>query len=174
MDEDIRRLIADGRPRVGFELLVERYQHKVYRLALSLLREPDRAEDAAQDAFLKIWRALALYDGSAALSTWIYAIARNTILNQLRRDSYRKTEALDGEDPAGVSATGHLTLAMDCDAILSRLPEVSRQVMTLFYMQERSCEEVAEMLGMPVGTVKSHLHRARKQAAEMLMTTGGK
>ena len=167
-DEDIRRLLAKGQTAPAFDLLVDRYQNRVFRLALSFLRDRAKAEDVAQDAFLKLWRALRRYDGRATLSTWIYTIARNTCLNQIRRDSYRIALSLDAAGDVADSRSDASPTTKDCTALLEALPEKNRQVLTLFYLQEKSYEEVAEMLNMPLGTVKSHLHRAKRMLAAML------
>src|SRR5262245_22686529 len=84
-DADIREHLRVGRHQIAFETLLPRYRDKVYRLCLSILRQPDAAEDAAQDVFVRVWRALPGYNGSAALSTWIYAITRNTSISLLRK-----------------------------------------------------------------------------------------
>ena len=119
-----------------------------------------------QDIFIKLWRALPLYDGRAAVGTWLYTIARNTCLSAIRAEGYRRTSALDESvEPSALSTT---PLAVSVEQCLSRLPDVQRQVVTLFYMQERSVSDVAAMLDLPEGTVKSHLHRARRALAVMM------
>src|SRR5437764_14116191 len=98
MDEDIHQHLTKRRYEEAFEMLVERYQRKVFSLALSMLRNPAQAEDTAQDIFLKLWHALPGYSGAASLSTWLFVIARNTCLTQIRSNSYRA--ALSLEEPA--------------------------------------------------------------------------
>ena len=91
-DSDIRRQLDARQYGEAFALLLERFKEKVFRLAFSILRNETQAEDAAQDVFVKIWKALPAYHGGASLSTWIYAIARNTCLTELtrrRRPSHR-------------------------------------------------------------------------------------
>ncbi len=160
--------MTDRRPREEeFESILERFGDKVYRLMLSLLRNEALAEDATQDALMKIWQALDGYDGRASMSTWIYAIARNTALTRIRSEGYRSTVPLDAvAEPAAAGAHGGLGEAAELRRQVARLPEEQRTVVELFYFQERSVEDVAEMLGMPAGTVKSHLYRARKTLGE--------
>ncbi len=139
-------------------------------MALTFLRDKARAEEVTQEIFLKLWQALPDYDGRASPGTWLYSIARNTCLSAARSDSYRKTLALDefrerAAPPAGV--IGDLELAQCMD----RLPEIQRTVITLFYLEEKGVGEVARMLGIPEGTVKSHLHRARLALGEMMGET---
>lgn len=141
-------------------------QRKVYRLALSFVRSPSDAEDLAQEAFVRVWHAPPLYDGRASFSTWIYAITRNACLSELRRRRYRRVEPLDGTAPErSVVASSTWDSRLECAALVETLSERQRQIVTLFYLEERSYEEVARMLDMPVTTVRSHLHRARRQMA---------
>jgi len=107
------------------------------------------------------------YNRSASPSTYLYTIARNTFLSAHRSDSYRKTIPLDEcSEPAAPSSfrPGDIGLAQCID----RLPEIQRVVITLFYLEERRVDEVARILGIPAGTVKSHLHRARVALGEMM------
>lgn len=166
MPEDVEQLLRERRYDRALERLLDRYQHKVYRMVLVMLRDAGRAEEVTQDIFVKLWRALPLYDGRAAVGTWLYTIARNTCLSALRAESYRRTSALtEAIEP---SATSTIPLELSVEQCLARLPEVQRQVITLFYLQERSVSDVAAMLDLPVGTVKSHLHRARHALGEMM------
>jgi len=131
------------------------------------LRDTARAEEVTQEVFLKLWQALPDYDGRASPGTWLYSIARNTCLSTARSDSHRKTFALDEfREPAAPAPAviGDLELAQCID----RLPEIQRTVITLFYLEENRIDEVARMLGIPEGTVKSHLHRARVALGEIL------
>jgi RNA polymerase sigma-70 factor (ECF subfamily) len=168
-DAHVVSLLREGRRDGALEALVERFRQKVFHLALSYLRSPEDAEDLAQDAFVRIWRALPSYDGRASLSTWIYVIARNACLSELRRRRLRVTSPLGGSgedaDPEARPEAPRLEARLDCDALLRRLPDPQRQVVALFYLEERSYEQVAEILDMPVNTVRSHLHRARRRLA---------
>src|SRR5262245_43521840 len=164
MDQDIRQLLSQRRKDRAFEVLLQRYQHKVFRLVYSLLRNPSGAEEVTQDVFLKVWQALAGYDGRASLSTWVYTIARNTSIPHLRAESSRKTLSLD-EVPEPLAADEPVLSRIEIERLVASLPEEQRQVVMLFYLQERSIEDVAVMLDLPEGTVKSYLHRARKSMA---------
>jgi RNA polymerase sigma-70 factor (ECF subfamily) len=120
-----------------------------------------------QDIFLKLWQVLPDYDGRASLSTWLYTITRNTALSALRAESYRKTQPIEGCDPPGANWEAGLR-HLEINQLVQRLPEAQQQVITLFYLQDRSVEDVAQMLDLPEGTVKSHLHRARRALADMV------
>ena len=175
-DADLHALLAAGTPGARTRVLdglLERYRDKVIRLAYAHLGSTDAAEDAAQEAFVRLWRALPRYDGRASLSTWLYGIARNTCLSELRKRRARLPSVpgveadedhgpADPQDMAGVSGA-----QLDAERLLAHLAPVPRQVMRLFYLEENSVEEVARMLDMPEGTVKAVLHRARKQLANV-------
>jgi RNA polymerase sigma-70 factor (ECF subfamily) len=169
MDDDIRQHLDARQYREAFELLLERYQDKVFRLACGLLRNESQAEDMTQDVFLKIWKALPSYHGAASLSTWIYTIARNTCFTELKRrrptlslDEPDLGEILEKEPGLHVTSPAEGT-EMDVDTMLAELPEKYRRVITLFYLEQKSYEEVGAMLGIPMGTVKTFLHRAKKE-----------
>lgn len=164
-DEDIQSLLRKRCCPAAFELLLDRYQKKVFRLVCSILNEAAKAEEVTQDIFLKMWQILPDYDGRASVSTWLYSIARNTSLSALRAESYRRTFPIGDFDPPaiGESALQHIEIKQ----ILELLPDVQQQVITLFYLQDRSVEDVAQMLDLPEGTIKSHLHRARRALAEL-------
>ena len=166
MGDDVQRLLQERRYDEALEAMLDLYEHKVFRMAMAMLRDTGRAEEVAQDVFLKVWRAFPAYDGRAAVSTWLYAIARNTCLSALRSESYRRTTVLDEiAEPASPPARHD---GLDLSHYLSRLPDALRHVIVLFYFEERSVSEVARMLGIAEGTVKSQLHRARRALADMM------
>jgi RNA polymerase sigma-70 factor (ECF subfamily) len=175
-DEAIIQLVQAGRRQEALERLVPAYRRRVFGLAFSILRDRAAAEDLAQEVFVKLWKALPGYDGRAQLSTWIYAITRNAAVSALR--SRRRT--LSMSDPAVVAeAEGVAAAAASApeDAGLRRqveaLPVRQRQAVTLYYLDERPVSEVAEMMGLPVNTVKTHLHRARASLARALGVEAG-
>jgi RNA polymerase sigma-70 factor (ECF subfamily) len=176
-DQDIVELLRGGATEAAFERLIDRYESKVYRLCCSLLRDPDQAQDAAQESLVRVWKALAKYDQRASLSTWIYTITRNRCLTAIERrrdlDSLSDSEVhLQAEAAQAVGPEpeqDHLAMLRE---LVEALPERYRRVLTLFYYEERSVAEVALMLGQPEGTVKTNLHRARAALAEQLRALG--
>ena len=164
---------------------MDRYRQKVMHLAVSIVRDPALAEDMAQTTFVKVWQALPKFDGRAALSTWLYTIARNTCLTALERErrivpleDFAEVADDDG-DPmvfgtaqAGAETAGQAAAEYDVAKLLEQLPEPYRRVVVLFYLEDRSCEEVGELLSMPTGTVKALLHRGRKRLAALAGETG--
>lgn len=159
-------LVREERRDEAITLLLPAFRRKIFGLAFSFLRDREAAEDVTQEVFIKVWRALPGFDGRASISTWIYAIARNTSLSALRarrpHASLSDPEVMDAVE--AIDPVPSADVIVDRAAILrlvDRLPTKQRQVIMLFYMEAQSHEEVATMLAMPVGTVKTLLHRAR-------------
>ncbi|HTU64762.1 MAG TPA: RNA polymerase sigma factor [Steroidobacteraceae bacterium] len=179
-DADLLEALRAGDRRAVLEGLMTRYRQKVLNLAVSIVRDPALAEDLSQTAFVKVWQALPKFDGRAALSTWLYTIVRNTCLTAVERERRLVpledfAEAADddgdpmlfGRESAGPETAGQAAAEYDVAALLERLPEPYRRVVVLFYLEDRSCEEVGELLSMPTGTVKALLHRGRKKLAAL-------
>ena len=159
---------------------MKRYRQKVMHLAVSIVRDPALAEDMSQTIFVKVWQALPKFDGRAALSTWLYTIARNTCLTAVTRErrivpleDFQEAADDDGDpmlfgrEHAGAEGAGQAAAEYDVAKLLEQLPEPYRRVVVLFYLEDRSCEEVGELLSMPTGTVKALLHRGRKRLAAL-------
>ncbi len=176
-DQDIVELLQGGAYEAAFGRLADRYERKVYRLCCSLLRDPDQAADAAQESLVRVWKALPRYDRRASLSTWIYTITRNRCLTAIGRR--RETNSMS--DPAVEQAveaaqasapeSGQDQLEV-LRELVEALPERYRSALTLFYYEEKSVGEVAAMLGLPEGTVKTNLHRARAMLRERVRALG--
>lgn len=174
-DQDIIDLLHAARHAEAYELIAERYEDKVYRLCVAMLREPVAAQDAAQESLIRVWKALSSYDGRAALSTWIYAITRNRCLSALARPIETLSlsdEAIEAEANGLAAPTGDQDSAALIRQLVAQLPETPRQVITLYYFEDRSVSEVARMLACPEGTVKTHLHRARANLLARLTELG--
>jgi len=152
-----------------FESLLDEYRDKVFRLACSLLGNEASAEDATQEVFLKIWKALPGFRGQSSVSTWIYAIARNTCLSRRRMEGARRTFSLDEARAAEIPSHEHPAgSGADVRSLIDRLPSKYRGVLVLFYLEDRSYQQVALALDLPMGTVKTFLHRAKKELALLL------
>lgn len=165
--------LAAGQHARAFDLIVPEYKDRVFRLACSILRDRAAAEDATQETLVRVWKALPGFDGRAQLGTWIYAITRNTCLMELRRRkptvSFDDPDSQEAQVAAATVATGQAS-DPERDNLLrmvETLPENQQQAVRLFYLEDRSCEAVAEALGMPVGTVKNLLFRARKRLMQL-------
>jgi RNA polymerase sigma-70 factor (ECF subfamily) len=178
-DADIVRLLQDGAMQLAFEALMQRYESKVFHLCLAMLRDTPTAQDIAQDSLLRAWRSLASYKpGLAALSTWIYAITRNRCLTELARrqqvGAHRDDSALwdDIEQlPALVPPQDPAALQL-LRRLVDALPAPYQACLKLYYFEEHSVDEVADMLGLPQGTVKTHLSRGRQALHKALAAQG--
>lgn len=175
-DADIHERLQAKQYREALAMLLPRYRDKVFRLCVSMLRDRALAEDVTQDIFMRVWRALPGYGAQAALSTWIYAISKNACLSELRKR--RPTVSIDQDDEEYNSAVAGLASPEQDDSattsvaqLLDKLPERYRQAVTLFYMEDKSYDQTAEILGLPLGTVKALLHRARKRLIELTRET---
>lgn len=158
----------------AFRHIVERYQGAVYNLAYRMLGTPEEAEDAAQEIFVRIYRQLGRYDPERKFSTWTLAIATNYCIDQLRRRRMQLVP-LDNIIPwARTRDSGPEGEALSSESrdemqrLLKRLPEKYRAPLVLRYWEDLSCAEIAEILGVPEGTIKTQIHRARKQLGKML------
>ena len=155
-----------------FERIVREFQHKIFRLAFSLMGNRDAAEDIAQEVLVRIWKGLPGFRREASLSTWIYSITRNCCYSALDR-ARPPLLSLDEEEPRReaerhAAAAWSIPEAPDAGALLNRLPARYRSLAALFYMENRSYEEVARMMDLPLGTVKTYLFRARRLLAAEL------
>jgi RNA polymerase sigma-70 factor (ECF subfamily) len=168
-----------GRLRAGdrraFEELVRLQQHRVYGLALRMLGNAAEAQDVAQEVFLRAHRGLGAFRGDAKLSTWLYTIASRLCLNRLTGSQHRLAhhgdetlarlaDARPGPDQA--LERGELEEALH--RAIAELPEERRIVVILRDVEGLTYEEIAEVLALPVGTVRSRLHRARLDLKEKL------
>jgi RNA polymerase sigma-70 factor (ECF subfamily) len=173
MDAGIEQHLAAGCHARAFDLVVPAYKDRVFRLAYSILKDRAAAEDATQETLVRVWKALPGFDGRAALGTWIYAITRNTCLMELRRRrptvSFDDPDSTEAQHAAANVATGppEDPERDNLLRLLETLPNNQQEAVRLFYLEDRSYDAVAVELGMPLGTVKNLLHRARKRLMEL-------
>jgi RNA polymerase sigma-70 factor (ECF subfamily) len=180
-DADVVRRILAGEGEL-FELLVERYRVRLYRFVQRFTNDAEDARDVTQDAFLKVYGALDSYDPKYKFSTWLFRIAGNAAIDHLRR---RRIRALPLElppdeeggerrvepkelrpDPYEDLARRRLRTALD--EAIERLPDDYRELISLRHYGELPYEEIAELKGMPLGTVKNKLFRARQALRDLL------
>src|SRR5215813_9817400 len=177
IDEQIRGCLDRNLYKPAFDLIVTHFSDKIMHLTYSIVSNDAFAEDVVQDVLLRVWRALPAYRGEASVSTWIYAITRNTCLTALRRVGHKNSVSI--EEPAvrmqteSLSSPQQSALLSDLPRLLSSLPDKQRQVLMLFYMEDKSYGEVALLMDLPVGTVKAYLHRGRKTVASLLQENKG-
>jgi RNA polymerase sigma-70 factor (ECF subfamily) len=163
-----RTLIADaaaGDER-AFRTLVERHQDRAYGLAFRMLRSAADAEEVTQEAFVRAWSALGRFRGESSFGTWLHRIVARSALDRavrLKRRRERETgmEALEQFASPGAHSPEAHAVSRRLARLMETLSPAQRGVVTLFYYEARPVEEIAELLGMPTGTVKTHLSRAR-------------
>ena len=177
-DESDQQLVerVQAGDKAAFDVLVRKYQHRVLKLVGRFVSDAAEAEDVAQEAFLKAYRALASFRGDSAFYTWLYRIAINTAKNALvsnrRRpvdfdldlqdpEQYdRHARLKEGDTPEGVLLTEEIRSVVE--KAMEQLPEDLRTAIVLRELEGLSYEEIAEAMDCPVGTVRSRIFRARE------------
>lgn len=185
MSDDDRRLIAEclGGRRDAFGELVFRYQARLYNAAVRLIDNPEDAADVVQESFLSAYQALHTFKGDAEFYTWLYRIAFNTAISLKRKkraavslDATGPDGGLDPDDPSEVIKPGSALERSEDEARLweamNRLSAEHREVLVLKDIDGMKYEEIAEILGVPIGTIRSRLHRARLELRELLKQEG--
>ena len=189
-DADLVRQTLCGNTS-AYNGLVMRYQRQVYNLAYRMLGNAEDAGDLVQETFLRAYGALASFRQDASFLTWLYKIASNLCIDQLRSRKARSALSLDveleeGREPAADSRNCSPEELAIRDSVqdvvqraISNLPEKYRVVVVMRHLQDMSVEEIANVLDMPTGTVKTHLFRAREMLRGRLrsvleMETDGK
>ena len=167
-----------GGDPAAFQVLVERYQRRLFALVRHYTQSPAEVEDIVQETFLKAYSRLLSFQQNSSFYTWIYRIAVNTILDLLKRRGRCPVQAV--EDPEagdlGVDVdVGRPDARMDAEevaeithAVLAELPEIFRSVLILREFEERAYQEIADLLGISIGTVESRLFRARARFKQKL------
>jgi RNA polymerase sigma-70 factor, ECF subfamily len=158
---------------VVFHRLVTRYQRRIFAVCYRVLGSAADAEDATQETFLRVARNADRYRGDAQVSTWIYRIARNVSTDHVRYDARRPSTPVDDLTQVGHEAEAEDLLAASETAVtvraaLDQLDERSRLLLLLVAVEGLSYAEAAEVAGLPVGTVKSRVSRARVQLGTLL------
>ncbi|MDD5320969.1 MAG: RNA polymerase sigma factor RpoE [Methylococcales bacterium] len=175
LDEDLVLRVQQG-DKSAFDLLVIKYQHKIVQLVNRYIKDPSEAQDVAQEAFIKAYRALGNFRGDSAFYTWLYRIAINTAKNYLvsrsRRSSDYQVDVQDAEavenapQLQGMETPERLLLNQEIvDTIktaIDKLPEEMRIAIMLREFEGMSYEEIAQAMDCPVGTVRSRIFRARE------------
>lgn len=174
-DEQLVARVQKGDKR-AFDLLVLKYQHKILAIISRFVKDSTEVQDVAQETFIKAYRALANFRGESAFYTWIYRIAINTAKNHLvsrgRRPPSSDVEVEDAEFYSGgeqlkdLGSPEHQMMRDQLEEVVHKairdLPEDLRTAVTLREMEGLSYEEIAEVMGCPVGTVRSRIFRARE------------
>lgn len=156
----------------AFNDLMQAHEDRVFAVCLRMLRDRDAALDATQETFITVFRKVDRFSGQSAFSTWLYRVAVNTCYDQARRRGRHAAEALpEGEGPPDNSSAAELEsveLRPDLEAALATLPAEFRAAVVLCDASGLALQTAAEILGVPVGTVKSRVFRGRRLLAEAL------
>lgn len=177
-DEELVRQTLSGN-REAFSQIIGRYQHRIYHLAYQMCRDRDLADDWAQEVFLRAFRQLARFDPVRPFPPWLFRLATNVCLNEARRvgpPSISLDETTEDGEPRWVPDPGptpevelesadlrrQVQRAIDC------LPEKYRLAIWLRHMEDLDYGEIAKIMNLPLGTVKTYLHRGREQLREIL------
>lgn len=182
-EEQLIKVAAKG-DMEAFEMLIGQYEKKIYALCLHLLKDPEEAYDAAQEVCIKVWRQIANFEGQAKFSTWLYRIGTNQCLDLIRRNKkrsqdislFQKDEASEEEwmiespkQEEGVEEKVEKKALQEVVQLgLKELKEDYQVIITLRDIEEHSYEEIAEVLEISLGTVKSRLARARQALKKVL------
>ncbi len=182
LDEDVRLMLAfRAGDDAAFDALFERWAGRLLRYLERMLREPATAEELVQESFLRVYRARERYEPEARFSTWLYRIATNLALNELRRPRRRDPhDSLDAEDaqplaevqPATDDVVHARRLGEDVEAALGALPERQRLALWLSAVEGQSYAEVARALDVTEKAVKALVHRARVALVAQLGDAG--
>lgn len=165
----------------AFAQLVEAYQSPIYNLAYRMLGSSAEAEDATQEAFLRVWTKLDTYDPSRKLSSWMLSVASHHCIDRLRRrrggqvsmEEIMASRWLPADEPRPEDVTLSQEQREQVRTLLQYLQPQYRLVVTLRYWQDKSYTEIAAITGTTESAVKSRLHRARRAMAELLAEAGG-
>lgn len=155
----------------AFSELVRRHEHSVYNVALRFMRNPSLAEDMAQEAFLKAYQKIGRFRGDARFSTWLYRIACNVCLTELQKRKRRSELTTQAAPSAPGMPAMQAAQADEAEIIrqcVTQLPRRYAEVITLYYLNECSYSQVAEIMNVPEGTLKTWMHRARKLLREIV------
>jgi RNA polymerase sigma-70 factor, ECF subfamily len=176
-DDELIQRVREGNREATAEL-IERYRRMGMTLAVKILRSERDAEEALQDSFVRALRAIAKFDDRSSFATWFYRIVYNVCLSKLRKKGERYVQSLDDENihsdraviwyetPERIYEEGEMQAVVESE--LAKLSPHYRTVLSLYVQQELSYQEIAEVTGMPIGTVKTHLFRGRQILKERL------
>ncbi len=173
--------------KLAFDELIASHQERVFNVAYRLMSNYDEALDLTQEVFLTCFRKIGSFKGDSALSTWLYRITVNTAKNRWKYQQSRGVNRTDSLDAPVTDGEGEKSLAQypssdpspsevasgrqamsRFEECLQKLPQEYREVLVLRYMEELSYEEIADILRISLGTVKSRIHRARAELREMM------
>jgi len=165
--------------QTSFQLLVERYQERIFSLARHYTRNPVDVEDLVQDTFLKAYSRLDTFQRQSSFFTWLYRIAVNTILDGIKRRGRSPVKSVEDPEAAAMPGATRISgpsagmereeIARITHSVLDELPEIFRAVLVMREFEELSYQSIADVLQISIGTVESRLFRARARFKEKLL-----
>jgi RNA polymerase sigma-70 factor (ECF subfamily) len=180
----VRRALAGSEE--AFAAIVRRYQRPIFSVVVRMVRDPGLAEDLTQETFIKAFRALETFDPKRSLSSWLFTIAHNTTIDWLRKkslvtvplesgaddehDPIDRLQSLD--DPTPEAEVVGRDAGRVFEEELRRLRPEYAEILVLRFQEDLSYEEISEVTGLPMGTVKTHLFRARRELSQRLLARG--
>jgi len=175
-DEALLARIGGG-DQAALKALYARHSVKVFRFVARMLRDDARAEDIVSETFIDVWKTAARFEGRSAVGTWLLTIARNKTISTMRRNRDQELDeeaageiADESDDPeTQMQKQGKSALLRRC---IERLSAEHREVIDLVYYHDKSVEEVAAIVGIPEGTVKTRMFHARKRLSELAQAAG--
>jgi RNA polymerase sigma-70 factor (ECF subfamily) len=184
-DAELVARALDG-SQEAFRLLVERFERPIFSLVARMVQDPGTAEDLAQEVFVKAFRRLDSYDPGRKFASWLFKIAHNTTIDYLRRGGPETVPLETQEEQGGggllavlpdpvespLAAAERRDLARALERAIAALRLDYREAVILFYVEGASYQEICEATGLPLGTVKTNLHRARKELARAMEALG--
>ncbi|MCC1484522.1 RNA polymerase sigma factor [Winogradskyella immobilis] len=174
-DDQLIEAITNGDTK-AYGQLVNRYKDLVYTLALRMLKHKEEAEEVAQDAFIKVYKSLNKFKGDSKFSTWIYKVTYNTCLDRIKKNKKHLNDvAIDEYTEHKLETIDNALESMikeEKSALIKRcidkLPSESSYILTLYYFEELSLDEMSDIIGISANTIKVKLFRARKKLTVIL------
>lgn len=165
--------------QASFQLLVERYEQRIFNLIRHYTRNPVEVEDLAQESFLKAFRRLDTFQHQSSFYTWLYRISVNTILDSLKRRGRSPVQSVEDlelvaspettRSPSPSSSLEREEISRITQEVLAELPEIFRTVLIMREFEDMAYQDIADVLGISIGTVESRLFRARARFKERLL-----
>jgi RNA polymerase sigma factor (sigma-70 family) len=161
----------------AFSHIINKYKNQLYATILRLTKNPHDAQDLVQEAFVKVYYQLDKYDKKGPFSSWFYRVAINHCMDEFRKKRYKQVEMTEDVMEKNPNHPELVFLKREesrqLEALLVTLPEDERMIILLRYVNELSYEEISELAGVPVSTVRNKLHRAKKKLRKTVNCEGG-
>ncbi len=158
--------------------IINKYKNPLYATILRMIKNPQDAQDLVQEAFIKVYQQLGKYDGKGAFSSWIYRVAINHCLDELRKKKY-KFQQLEIQESHAKNPNHPEVIFMkkeknrQIERLIATLPEDERIIILLRYVNELSYSEISQIVEIPISSVRNKLHRAKKKLRETITREGG-